>query len=160
MLNNARGCLGLDAALLLFTDQFPSLSSGNALLLFRPVEILHLPGPKPVASPAAIPASPAASTSALETKPAPVKVESKPSLTTTKSAPSNGTNGKPAPERKPSISNDKPLEQGKTRSSKTDGVKFDKRDDKTRDKCMELLYDALVLDAVARESLVVQRSTR
>lgn len=128
---------------------FASLSLQNHIVLFPCSERLTIRsiGPKPAASPAPIAKSPAASTSTLSPKP-----ESKPSLPT----PTNGSlsTGKPQPERKPSVSIDKPLDSSKeVRSGKTDGITFDKKDDKTRDKCIELLYDALVLDAVARESL-------
>lgn len=40
-----------------------------------------------------------------------------------------------------------------TRSAKTDGVKIEYTGDKTRDKCAELMYDALVFDSGARTSL-------
>ena len=36
------------------------------------------------------------------------------------------------------------------RSAKSDGVKIDFTGDKTRDKCAELIYDALVFDSGAR----------
>lgn len=38
------------------------------------------------------------------------------------------------------------------RTAKTDGVKIDITGDKTRDKCVELIYDALASDSGARES--------
>ena len=38
------------------------------------------------------------------------------------------------------------------RSAKSDGVKIDYSGDKTRDKCAELVYDALVFDSGARTS--------
>ena len=37
------------------------------------------------------------------------------------------------------------------RSAKSDGVKIDYSGDKTRDKCAELIYDALVFDSGARK---------
>jgi hypothetical protein len=37
------------------------------------------------------------------------------------------------------------------RSAVKDGQKFDVHRDKTRDKCMELIYDALVFDSDSRE---------
>ena len=40
------------------------------------------------------------------------------------------------------------------RSAKTDGVQTDITGDKTRDKCVELIYDALASDSGARESHV------
>lgn len=39
-----------------------------------------------------------------------------------------------------------------TRSAKSDGMKIDYTGDKTRDKCAELIYDALVFDSGARTS--------
>jgi transcription elongation factor S-II len=46
-----------------------------------------------------------------------------------------------------------PTNQSKNdlRSAKTDGVQIDVTGDKTRDKCMELIYDALASDSGARE---------
>ena len=38
------------------------------------------------------------------------------------------------------------------RSAKSDGIKIDHTGDKTRDKCVELVYDALVFDSGARTS--------
>ena len=38
-----------------------------------------------------------------------------------------------------------------SRSAKTDGIVINATNDKTRDKCIELIYDALVLDSAARE---------
>jgi transcription elongation factor S-II len=38
------------------------------------------------------------------------------------------------------------------RTAKTDGVKIEVTGDKTRDKCVELIYDALASDSGARES--------
>jgi len=40
------------------------------------------------------------------------------------------------------------------RSAKTDGVQTDITGDKTRDKCVELIYDALASDSGARESIL------
>ena len=39
-----------------------------------------------------------------------------------------------------------------TRSAKSDGIKIEYTGDKTRDKCAELIYDALVFDSGARTS--------
>jgi transcription elongation factor S-II len=38
------------------------------------------------------------------------------------------------------------------RTAKTDGMKFNALGDKTRDKCAELMYDALALDSDQRAS--------
>ena len=40
-----------------------------------------------------------------------------------------------------------------SRSAKSDGLKIDYSGDKTRDKCAELIYDALVFDSGARKQL-------
>jgi len=44
------------------------------------------------------------------------------------------------------------------RSVKTDGVKYDSTGDKTRDKCMELIYDGLAFDSGAPTDLILQRA--
>lgn len=41
----------------------------------------------------------------------------------------------------------------KDRTAVSDGIKLDPTGDKTRDKCMQLIYDALASDSGARESL-------
>lgn len=43
------------------------------------------------------------------------------------------------------------------RSAKTEGVKFDFLKDPTRDKCMELVFEALVFDSQARASPLLAR---
>ncbi|KAI0631473.1 transcription elongation factor [Trametes polyzona] len=45
-----------------------------------------------------------------------------------------------------------------TRSAKSDGMKIDHIGDKTRDKCAELIYDALVFDSGAPSELVLSRA--
>ncbi|KAI0354411.1 transcription elongation factor [Trametes cingulata] len=45
-----------------------------------------------------------------------------------------------------------------TRSAKSDGVKVDYTGDKTRDKCVELIYDALVFDSGAPSELIITRA--
>ncbi|KAL1943598.1 hypothetical protein VTO73DRAFT_4043 [Trametes versicolor] len=45
-----------------------------------------------------------------------------------------------------------------TRSAKTDGVKIEYTGDKTRDKCAELMYDALVFDSGAPSEQVMTRA--
>jgi len=45
-----------------------------------------------------------------------------------------------------------------TRSFKTDAVRFTSTSDKTRDKCLEMTYDALVLDSGAPAELIVSRA--
>ncbi|KAI0668258.1 transcription elongation factor [Trametes maxima] len=45
-----------------------------------------------------------------------------------------------------------------TRSAKSDGIKVDYTGDKTRDKCAELIYDALVFDSGAPAELVLSRA--
>ncbi|KAH9914387.1 transcription elongation factor [Epithele typhae] len=45
------------------------------------------------------------------------------------------------------------------RSAKIDGVKFNHTNDKTREKCAELIYDALVFDSGAPADLVLQRAS-
>ena len=42
--------------------------------------------------------------------------------------------------------------KGEVRTSKTDGVKINVTGDKTRDKCIEIIYDALASDSGARAS--------
>ncbi|KAI0710826.1 transcription elongation factor [Earliella scabrosa] len=45
-----------------------------------------------------------------------------------------------------------------TRSAKSDGMKIDYTGDKTRDKCAELIYDALVFDSGAPSELILSRA--
>ncbi|KAH9895904.1 transcription elongation factor [Cubamyces lactineus] len=45
-----------------------------------------------------------------------------------------------------------------TRSAKSDGIKIEYTGDKTRDKCAELIYDALVFDSGAPSDLILQRA--
>ncbi|KAI0755647.1 transcription elongation factor S-II [Fomes fomentarius] len=45
-----------------------------------------------------------------------------------------------------------------TRSAKSDGVKIEYTGDKTRDKCAELVYDALVFDSGAPSDLILNRA--
>ncbi|KAA1470900.1 transcription elongation factor [Dentipellis sp. KUC8613] len=45
-----------------------------------------------------------------------------------------------------------------TRTAKSDGVKLDATGDKTRDKCMELIYDALAFDSGAPSELIFSRA--
>ncbi|RDX45920.1 transcription elongation factor [Lentinus brumalis] len=45
-----------------------------------------------------------------------------------------------------------------TRSAKSDGVKVEYTGDKTRDKCAELIYDALVFDSGAPSELILNRA--
>ncbi|EJF62023.1 transcription elongation factor [Dichomitus squalens] len=45
-----------------------------------------------------------------------------------------------------------------TRSAKSDGVKVEFTGDKTRDKCAELIYDALVFDSGAPSELILSRA--
>ena len=47
-----------------------------------------------------------------------------------------------------------------TRTSKTDGVKIPTRNDKVRDKCCEMIYDALASDSNARKQIVPVRRTK
>lgn len=42
--------------------------------------------------------------------------------------------------------------KGEVRTSKSDGVKINVTGDKTRDKCIEIIYDALASDSGARAS--------
>ncbi|KAI0773166.1 transcription elongation factor [Trametes elegans] len=44
------------------------------------------------------------------------------------------------------------------RSAKSDGIKIDYTGDKTRDKCTELIYDALVFDSGAPSDLILSRA--
>ncbi|TIC20829.1 transcription elongation factor [Wallemia mellicola] len=53
---------------------------------------------------------------------------------------------------KPSEKPDQP------RSGKTDGVDFEKLNDKTRDTCLSLLYNAMVFDSSAPSELVMERA--
>jgi transcription elongation factor S-II len=52
----------------------------------------------------------------------------------------------------------KPSAQQSTRTAKSDGVKIDVLGDKTRDKCMELIYDALALDSGSPSDLILKRA--
>ena len=45
-----------------------------------------------------------------------------------------------------------------TRSAKSDGIKVEYTADKTRDKCAELIYDALVFDSGAPSELILSRA--
>ncbi|KAI9068954.1 transcription elongation factor [Trametes sanguinea] len=45
-----------------------------------------------------------------------------------------------------------------TRSAKSDGIKIEYTGDKTRDKCAELIYDALVFDSGAPSELILTRA--
>lgn len=45
-----------------------------------------------------------------------------------------------------------------TRSAKSDGIKVEYTGDKTRDKCAELIYDALVFDSGAPSELILSRA--
>ena len=45
-----------------------------------------------------------------------------------------------------------------TRSAKSDGIKVEYTGDKTRDKCAELIYDALVFDSCAPSELILSRA--
>jgi len=45
-----------------------------------------------------------------------------------------------------------------TRTAKSDGVKVNQLNDKTRDKCIELLYDALACDSTAANDLILSRA--
>ncbi|KAI0738143.1 transcription elongation factor [Daedaleopsis nitida] len=45
-----------------------------------------------------------------------------------------------------------------TRSAKSDGIKIEYTGDKTRDKCAELIYDALVFDSGAPSELILSRA--
>lgn len=45
-----------------------------------------------------------------------------------------------------------------TRSAKSDGIKVEYTGDKTRDKCTELIYDALVFDSGAPSELILNRA--
>jgi transcription elongation factor S-II len=54
----------------------------------------------------------------------------------------------------PSSANDTP----KVRTAQSDGVKVDLTGDKTRDKCMQLIYDALAHDSGAPSHLILTRS--
>ncbi|EIM84851.1 transcription elongation factor [Stereum hirsutum FP-91666 SS1] len=77
-------------------------------------------------------------------------------------------NGKPAaPSRKnsvatpttPTVSTPGSISNGSTtRTTKTDGINTDVTRDKTRDKCIELLYDALAFDSGAPSELIFQRA--
>lgn len=42
--------------------------------------------------------------------------------------------------------------KGEVRTAKSDGVKISVTSDKTRDKCIEIIYDALASDSGARAS--------
>lgn len=64
-------------------------------------------------------------------------------------APSAESTAAPA---KPSEKPDQP------RSGKTDGVDFEKLNDKTRDTCLSLLYNAMVFDSSAPSELVMERA--
>lgn len=46
-----------------------------------------------------------------------------------------------------------------TRTAKSDAVKIEVTKDKTRDKCIELIYDALAFDSGARESYIRYSAT-
>lgn len=48
--------------------------------------------------------------------------------------------------------------KGELRTSKTDGISTDVTGDKTRDKCVELLYDALASDSGAPSELIMSRA--
>ncbi|TFY59371.1 hypothetical protein EVG20_g7814 [Dentipellis fragilis] len=56
----------------------------------------------------------------------------------------------------PLANNSGPLNS--TRTAKSDGVKLDATGDKTRDKCMELIYDALAFDSGAPSELIFSRA--
>jgi len=65
------------------------------------------------------------------------------------------------PERKQSVASSvpgTPLTPVAQRSAKIDGVKTEFLGDKTRDKCIELLYDSLASDSGAPTDLIVQRA--
>jgi len=46
-----------------------------------------------------------------------------------------------------------------TRTTKTDGVKIPTRNDKVRDKCCEMIYDALASDSNAPSELILKKAT-
>ncbi|PAV23366.1 transcription elongation factor [Pyrrhoderma noxium] len=48
---------------------------------------------------------------------------------------------------------------GTVRSSKTDGITINVTRDKTRDKCIELIYDSLCTDSTAPSDLLLKRAT-
>ncbi|EJD06163.1 transcription elongation factor [Fomitiporia mediterranea MF3/22] len=71
---------------------------------------------------------------------------------------------KPIPVRKASVAESvgsptTPTGSSFARSSKTDGVVINVTKDKTRDKCIELIYDSLVLDSAAPSDLILKRAT-
>ncbi|KZT65521.1 transcription elongation factor [Daedalea quercina L-15889] len=89
------------------------------------------------------------------------------------------TNGKPQPMRKtstasttatsapprtpstpvtPSASASSLAGKGEVRNCKTDGIKADITGDKTRDKCIEIIYDALASDSGAPSELIMSRA--
>lgn len=82
----------------------------------------------------------------------------------------NGKSSAPAPvpSRKSSVASVTPttpttpsgnsLANGSTRSSRSDGVNTNVTGDKTRDKCIELVYDALASDSGAPSDLILSRA--
>jgi len=83
-----------------------------------------------------------------ETKPAPPKVNT--AVTKEEVTPS------PTTERRGSTDGWK--WSGDARSVKSDAVKIPTTGDKTRDKCVEMAYDAMVFDSGAPSELIIQRS--
>ncbi|EPS96952.1 hypothetical protein FOMPIDRAFT_1025179 [Fomitopsis schrenkii] len=90
----------------------------------------------------------------------------------------SSSNGKPTPMRKASIAStttasapsrtpSTPMtptasagsyNKGEVRTSKSDGVKINVTGDKTRDKCIEIIYDALASDSGAPSELIMSRA--
>ncbi|KAL5490615.1 TFS1 [Sanghuangporus weigelae] len=72
---------------------------------------------------------------------------------------------KPTPLRRASVATDSvgspttPTGSSFSRSAKTDGLVINATKDKTRDKCIELIYDALVLDSAAPTEVILKRAT-
>lgn len=97
-------------------------------------------------SPAPTPAPPASSTSTSTS--ASASAPSKPPLATNGSS-SSVNHAMSPPLLAPSV----------VRTTKTDNVDTKITDDKTRNKCIELVYDSLALDSAADSSLILQRST-
>lgn len=121
----------------------------------------HSPIASNVASPSPAPGSPPA-TKASKPKPSISSVASSSAPSTSASKPSpapapSTSSAPPAPKRRESLN-------GAPRTHKSDGLEFGKGEgstgDKTRDKCAEMIYDALASDSDARESVLRSSTMR
>jgi len=77
---------------------------------------------------------------------------------TASNTPSVATSGTPSTPLTPTMTTAGSGSKGELRTAKSDGVKTDVTGDKTRDKCVEILYDALASDSGAPSELIMSRA--